>query len=346
MNHASSKIRRFQIYLLPVLAWALLIAPSSARAAKTVASKALAAAVANGTLDQVTQEVMMDAFQKQQFEIDEAGIEALGRKLVASEDTDNGVQILQLNQGLHHSSPKAAVALADAYKASGDDIQASVFYDMALRMDPDNEAAQQGRAETGSAEEMAMGAMGAMGDWEVDPEAMQEFMTQMDQDVSPEQVKEMQEAMELMQQYQDSGEMPQEVTSAGRQASKPAQEATAGAKYESEFCEVLHRFNSQKRIHDAQVRDRVSGNYQEPDQANWTWNIESQCGDFLVAVPLWADVSPPILEAKGGNRFEDANGATWEFEIGEYGKPKSVVRTAADGTATNMKRLGEPKEYK
>ena len=341
----SQKSSRTYTYLVIVIVAAWLAHPPVVLAAKPLASKALAAAVANDTLDQVTQEVMMDAFQKQQFEIDEAGIEALGRKLVAAGDTDNGVKILQLNQGLHHSSPKAAVALADAYKASGDDIQASIFYDMTLRMDPDNQAAQQGRAETGSAEEMAMGAMGAMGDWEVDPEAMQEFMGQMGAEVSPEQMKEMQEAMELLQQYQDSGEMPQEVASAGHQAPKPAQDATAGAKYESEFCEVLHRFNSQKRIHDAQVRDRVSGNYQEPDHANWTWNIESQCGDFLVAVPLWADVSPPILEAKGGDTFEDANGASWMFEMGGNGKPDSVIRIDPNGTRTTLKRLGEAKSY-
>ena len=236
----SQKSSRTYACLVIVIVAAWLAQPPAVLAAKPLASKALAAAVANGTLDQVTQEVTMDAFQKQQFEIDEAGIEALGRQLVAAGDTGNGVRILQLNQVLHNSSPKAAVALADAYKASGDDIQASIFYDMALRMDPDNEAAQLGRAETGSAEQMAVGAMGGMEGWEVDPEAMQELMAQMGQNVSPEQIKEMQEAMELMQQYQDSGEMPQEVSSAGRQASKPAQEATAGAKYESEFCEVLH----------------------------------------------------------------------------------------------------------
>lgn len=342
MNQKSS---RTHICLAIVVAVACLTQTPGVLAAKTLASKALAAAVASGTLDQVTQEVMMDAVQKQQFDIDEAGIEALGRQLVSAGDTDNGVRILQLNQGLHHSSPKAAVALADAYKASGDDIQASVFYDMALRMDPDNQAAQLGRAETGSAEEMAMGAMGGMEGWEVDPEAMQELMAQMGQDVSPEKIKEMQEAMELLQQYQDSGEMPQEVASAGTQSPGSTQEATAEAKYESEFCEVLHRFNSQKRIHDAQVRNRVSGNYQEPDRANWTWNIETTCGDFLVAVPLWADVSPPVMEHQGGNTFQDANGSTWVFEMGGDGKPTSVTRNDANGTSTKMKRLGEPQQY-
>ena len=345
MNQKVSKRLAPQLVALTVLVCVYLIQAHPVAAAKTLASKALAAAVADGTLDQVTQEVMMDAFQKQQFEIDEAGIEALGRQLVATGDTDNGVQVLQLNQGLHHSSPKAAVALADAYKASGDDIQASVFYDMALRMDPDNQAAQRGRAETGSAEEMAMGAMGGMEGWEVDPEAMQELMAQMGQEVSPEQIQEMQDAMEQMQQYQESGEMPQAVSSARREAPQPAQEATAEAKYESEFCEVLHRFNSQKRIHDAQLRNRVSGNYQEPDHTNRTWNIETTCGDFLVAVPLWADVSPPVMEHQGGNTFRDANGSTWEFEMGGDGKPTSVTRSDANGTSTKMKRLGEPQQY-
>ena len=342
MNQKTSRIYTCLVIVI-VAAW--LAQPPGVFEAKTLASKALATAVANGTLDEVTQEVMMDAFQKQRFEIDEAGIEALGRQLVSAGDTDNGVQILQLNQSLHHSSPKAAVALADAYKASGDDIQASVFYDMALRMDPDNQAAQRGRAETGSAEQMAMGAMGGMEGWEVDPEAMQELMAQIGQEVSPEQIKEMQEAMEKLQQYQESGEMPQAVSSARREAPKPAQEATAETKYESELCEVLHRFNSQTRIHDAQVRSQVSGNYQEPDHASWTWNIETACGDFLVAVPLWADVSPPVLEHQGGNTFQDANGSTWVFEMGGDGQAASVTRGDANGTTTKMKRLGEPKQY-
>jgi tetratricopeptide (TPR) repeat protein len=345
MNPRSS-IRRTMILCLALAAGAGHLAlPTTASAAKTLASEALAAAVANDTLDQVSQEVMMDAFQERRFEIDEAGIETLGRQLVAAGDTDNGVRILQLNQGLHHTSPRAAVALADAYRAAGDDIQASVFYDMALRMDPDNEAALRGRAETGSAEEMAMGAMAGMSDWEVDPEAMQEFMAQMGEEISPEKIEEMQQAMELMQQYQESGEMPQELKEASEQSRRAAPEATAEAKYESEQCEVLHRFNSHKRVLDAGLRASVSGHYQEPDRDNWTWNIESYCGDFLVAVPLWADVGPPVLEAKGGTRFEDSNGATWAFTMGSDGKPTSVTRTDADGTSTTLQRLGEPKKY-
>ena len=330
--------------LAVVVAVGCLVQPTPA-SARTLASAALAAAVANGTLDQVSQEVMMDAFQNQKFEIDETGIEELGRRLVAAGDTDNGVRILQLNQGLHHTSPRAAVALADAYQAAGDDIQASVFYDMALRMDPDNAAAQRGRAETGDAEEMAMGAMAGMSDWEVDPEAMQEFMAQMGEEISPEKIQEMQQAMELLQQYQESGEMPRAAPTASQQSRPPAPAATAEAKYESEQCEVLHRFNAHKRIPDSDARNRVSGQYQEPDHANWTWNVESYCGDFLVAVPLWADVGPPVLEANGANRFEDSNGATWLFEIGGDGKPTSVTRTDADGASTTLKRLGDPKKY-
>lgn len=187
--------------------------------------------------------------------------------------------------------------------------------------------------------------MGETAGWEVDPEAMQEIMGQMGAEISPEQMKQMQEAMELMQQYQESGEMPQASATASQRTRQPASEATAEAKYESEQCEVLHRFNYQKRVLDAQLRASVAGQYQEPDHANWSWNVEDYCGDFLVAVPLWADVSPPVLEHKGGNTFIDANGATWEFEMGDNGKPKSVVRSDADGTKTKLLRLGDPKKY-
>jgi tetratricopeptide (TPR) repeat protein len=345
MKLDSSKIRQPKIYLLLVVTATFLFAPTSARATRTLASEALAAAITNGTLDEVTQEVMMDAFQKQRFEIDEAGIEALGRSLLAQEKNHESVQILQLNQGLHHTSPAAAVALADAYLASGEDVQASIYYEMALRMDPQNDAAKRGLEETGSVEEMAMGSMAAMADMEFDPAAMQDAMAQMGMEMSPEQLQEMQEAMELMQQYAESGEMPQAMSSPQQQTRRAAPEATAEAKYESEQCEVLHRFNAHKRVLDAALRASVTGNYQEPDHANWTWNIESYCGDFLVAVPLWADVGPPVLEAKGGNSFADSNGATWQFEMDKNGKTTGVLRTDADGTATKLKRLGDPKKY-
>jgi tetratricopeptide (TPR) repeat protein len=345
MNHSKSVVYRIQICSLVALACAMALGPVPSLAAKTLASEALAAAVVDGTLDQVTQEVMMDALQKQRFEIDEAGIEALGRSLVAQGKNHESVQILQLNQSLHHTSPAAAVALADAYLASGDDIQASVYYEMALRMDPQNDAAQRGLEGTGSVEEMAMGAMGAMADMEFDPAAMQDAMAQMGVEMSPEQMEEMQEAMAQMQRYQESGEMPQAATAPRQQSRQTVPETTAEAKYESEQCEVLHRFNAHKRVLDATLRASVAGNYQEPDHANWTWNIESYCGDFLVAVPLWADVGPPVLEARGGNTFEDSNGATWQFEMDKNGKPTGVVRTDADGTATSLKRLGDPRKY-
>jgi hypothetical protein len=129
-------------------------------------------------------------------------------------------------------------------------------------------------------------------------------------------------------------------------ASVTASSATE-PEYESEFCEVLHRFNSDKKIPDAGVRTRFEGEYGTAADASRgrTWNVETACGEFLLAVPLWADVSPPILIERGGMRFEDSMGGTWNFEMGSDGKAKSVTHTSKDGTSSEMKRLGDPRSY-
>ncbi|MGB5400844.1 MAG: hypothetical protein WBO71_11565 [Thermoanaerobaculia bacterium] len=123
--------------------------------------------------------------------------------------------------------------------------------------------------------------------------------------------------------------------------------ATAAPAQESEFCEVLHRFNADKKIPDAEVRARFEGEYGSASDAaqGKTWNVETACGEFLLAVPLWADVSPPILIQKGENRFEDSLGGTWSFHVGDDGKVKEVSLTSQDGTTSEMKRLGDPRSF-
>lgn len=122
---------------------------------------------------------------------------------------------------------------------------------------------------------------------------------------------------------------------------------SATAAVASEFCEVLNRWNSEKKISDAAIRQRVEGEYGRADDGDRlkTWNIETMCEDFLVAVPLWADVSPPVMVDKGGDVFEDYNGATWAFQVGADGIATSVTMTAADGTVTEMNRLGDPRSF-
>ena len=117
--------------------------------------------------------------------------------------------------------------------------------------------------------------------------------------------------------------------------------------HESEFCEVLHRFNSDKKIPDAALRARFEGEYGAAGDADRrrTWNVETACGEFLVAVPLWADVSPPVLFQKGENRLEDSMGGSWAFEIGGDGKAEGVTQTSQDGATSEMKRLGDPRSF-
>jgi len=183
-----------------------LLQPLTAVAAKTLASKAIETALENGTFKQVQQELMMDAYQKQNFEFDEVGVEALGRRLLAQGQADTAIEVLQLNQVLHAESSGAANAVADAYRESGQATVARVYYEQAVDLDPSNQHARQALQEIDNEGEDPM--MGAMGNWELDPEAMQESMAQMGMEMSPEQMAQMQEAMEQLQQMEDGGAPP------------------------------------------------------------------------------------------------------------------------------------------
>ena len=110
---------------------------------------------------------------------------------------------------------------------------------------------------------------------------------------------------------------------------------------------MLHRFNADKKIPDAATRARFEGEYGSAADAarGRTWNVETACGEFLLAIPLWADVSPPILIQKGATRFEDSMGGIWEFEVGEDGRAEGVTQTSKDGASSMMQRLGAPRSY-
>jgi hypothetical protein len=114
-----------------------------------------------------------------------------------------------------------------------------------------------------------------------------------------------------------------------------------------EFCEVLNRWNADKKIADSAVRARYEGEYGRADDTDRlrTWNVETMCDEFLVVVPLWADVGPPILSHTGEGIFEDSNGGTWEFEIGGDGRAAAVTMTGPDGAVSEMQRLGDPRRF-
>jgi hypothetical protein len=342
MNQQLPKAPRSLICLLILLATAWFLQPSSILAAKALASEALATALSNGTFDQVKQELMMDLYQKQKFDFDEKGMEELGRNLVAQGQMKQGVEVLQLNQMIHLDSPGAANALDDAYRDSGDDISARIYYDMALNLDPENAHAKKATGEQGDAQQLAMGAMG---DMEMDPEALQAAMAQAGVEITPEQMQEMQQAMAQMEGYQQDPSAYQAPTQPVSTKQPKKSSAAPEPQHESEFCEVLHRFNAEKKIPNSQVRARVEGNYGAPGDTMRTWNVETTCGEFLVAVPLWADVSPPVMTPTSGDTFEDAMGGTWTFKMGGDGKASDVSYISSDGTVSEMKRLGDPRSY-
>jgi len=128
--------------------------------------------------------------------------------------------------------------------------------------------------------------------------------------------------------------------------SRPPEAAATGPAYESEYCEVLYRFNSEKKVTDPEIRTRFEGQYNQADdpQRLRTWSVETACGEFLVAVPMWADVSPPVLEHRGGNTFEDSMGTTWEFQVGADGVVTGVTMSASDGGVSELQHWGDPHE--
>lgn len=134
-----------------------------------------------------------------------------------------------------------------------------------------------------------------------------------------------------------------EPTAFEQPASQPAPEAA----HSSEFCEVLERWNADKKISDATMRDRFAGEYGRADdvERRQTWSVETACGEWVVAVPLWADVSPPVLARRGDRIFEDSMQATWEFQVGGDGAVTGVVMTSADGVVSTMTRLGASRHW-
>jgi hypothetical protein len=130
-------------------------------------------------------------------------------------------------------------------------------------------------------------------------------------------------------------------------SSRAVVEPAPEAAYNPEFCEILEKWNSDKKIPDPDTRGPVEGEYSRPDDADHlkTWKVETACGEFLVAVPLWADVAPLVLSGMGENLFEDSQGATWDFQTGEGGVVTHVVRMTADGSVSSMNRVGDSRTW-
>jgi len=340
MDRLLKKPAAKQIGILIVMALAMITAPTLAWA-KELASEAIASSLDNGTFEQVRMDLMMDMNTKLRFEFDEKGIEAVGRGLLARGRKKEATEVLQLNQMINSESAAAANALADAYLESGNPVAARMYYQQALEMNPGDTHAGNGlkKFETEGGPE----GMDALAQAGIDPQALATV------GVTPEQMRQMEEAISQAQKMlAGSGTVEASTRAAPSDSnSESNKKLTSNVSYESEFCEVLHKYNSGKKVSDPQIRTRIEGEYgQENDgDRRRTWNVETTCREFLVAVPLWADVSPPVLTHEGGNRFSDPTGATWDFEVGADGVAIGVVMASSDGTVTEMKRLGDPRSF-
>jgi len=317
-----------------------LAVPTTA-SAKELASAAIAASVDQGTFDEVRQAILMDMHQQQRFDFDEDGVEAVGRDLMAEGRLVTAVEVLQLNQMIHGESALAANALADAFQESGNPMAARMYYQRALEIDPANEHARGALAKVESGDGGT--PSGALANAGIDPATLAAM------GVTPEQMQQLEEAMAQAGKMETGGgaiAVPPKADTA-RSPSRSPPSAEPAVAHESEYCEVLHRYNAEKKISDAGIRSRFEGEYGQAGDADRrkTWNVETACREFLVAVPLWADVSPPVLIQKSATIFEDATGAIWDFQTGGDGTVTAVIMVSTDGTSSEMKRLGDPRSF-
>jgi len=179
--------------------------------AKELASEAIAAAVADGSFDQIRQAIVMDLPVKQRFEFDEGGIEAVGRSLLAKGQEKTGIEVLQLNQMIHGESAPAANALADAFQESGNPMAARMHYQRALEIDPGNAHARGVLAKVESGD--GGSPSGSLADAGIDPATLAAM------GVTPEQMQQMEEAMSQVRQMETgSGSAPASTKSAPRSA--------------------------------------------------------------------------------------------------------------------------------
>jgi len=329
-------------WITPLLAMIVVATGSPSQAsAKELASEAIMASIEAGTFDQIRQSMLMDMHVSQKFEFDEDGMEAVGRNLLERGRGTTAIEVLQLNQMVHGSSAAAANAQADAFLETDNPAAASMYYQHALEIDARNVHARDALAAMDTGDGTAAGS--GLGDMGIDPEMLAAM------GVTPEQMRQLEEGMAQLQQMQPGGGTAEPPKAARSMSSSSSRGTTPlpEAAHESEFCEVLHRYNAEKRISNSDLRGRVAGEYGQVGDGDRrrTWNVETTCGDFLVAVPLWADVSPPILSHTGEHSFQDSTGSTWVFRIGADGVATDVTMSSADGTVTEMKRLGNPKSY-
>ena len=77
----------------------------------------------------------------------------------------------------------------------------------------------------------------------------------------------------------------------------------------------------------------------------YSWNVETVCKEFLVAIPMWADVAPIIMLPAGESSFTDVGDGSWAFQLDADGKAKSVTRTSPTGIIKQLLRTGDPYKF-
>ena len=303
--------------------------PTAGAAERTLASEALAAAVEQGTLREVQQDLFMDLYPKNKYEFDEDGIEALGKKLFDQGDPKTAIEILQLNTVIHSQSARAANALADAYRKSDNSLMARMYYDAALKLDSGNAHAREG----------LQGLEGTAADMEP-PKSAEEAMARLSAGMSPETAQQMQE---MMRQIEQQGAEEQQRRES---APKPPGEEDLARERKAQRCAELGA--KYEPFGGSLALARLTGQYGAEDDTKRlkTWNIETTCdGQALHAIPLWGDVAPPGLIPVTRVKFSDTWDGTWEFQVDASGRAASVTNTGSDGQTRRLIRLGDPYSF-
>jgi tetratricopeptide (TPR) repeat protein len=317
----------FALFILGLLAWV----PLAGAAERTLASEALAAAVEEGNFQEVKQDLVMDIYPKSKYEFDEEGIEALGRKLFDQGDQKMAIEVLQLNHAIHSQSPRAANALADVYRKSGNPTTARMYYDNALKLDSGNAHARQGLQEL----------EGSAADAEP-PQNAEELLAKMGAQMSPEAAQQMQQ---MMQQLQQQGAEEQRRRESMPKPESKGEEDLLGERIAQQCAELGAKYEP---FGGPTALAGLTGQYGAEDDTKRlkTWNIETTCdGKALHAIPLWADVVPSRLTPVDRAGFSDTWDGSWEFQIDASGQAESVSYTGSDGKTQPLIRLGEPYSF-
>ena len=187
----------------------------------------------------------------------------------------------------------------------------------------------------------AMANAGGMGDWEMDPEAMRAWRRWVE--ASPSRYR---RCRKPWRRSRLISRIPAPIKLAKQPAASEATQEKLGCRRSRNTSPSSAR-SCIGSMRARRSRTPKSGlgwkaTTDAPGDTMRTWNVETACGEFLIAVPLWADVSPPVMGLDSAQHLRGRHGRTWDLRDGWRRQSHRVIYIAPDGTRPEMKRLGDP----